>query len=400
MAQAKRDYYEVLGVAKDADEATIKRAFKRLAIKYHPDHNKDPDAGEKFREINEAYQVLSDPQKRHAYDQFGFDGLNATGGAGGGGNPFGAGGFGDIFGDKFSDIFGDIFGGGAQQGGNASQARRDAYNRGRDMRIQVELTLEEAVKGVTKKVNVRVMEACETCHGTGSKSGKLDTCPHCHGTGQVVMQQGFFRVAQTCPYCHGSGQLASDPCPDCKGSGRVQRTKSLSIKIPAGVDNGDRIRLAGQGEAGINGAENGNLYVDVHVKPHEIFERDGNNLYCILPISFTTAALGGQVEVPTLDGRVNVTIKPETQTDTMMRLSGKGVRSYNARQAGDLYCKVVVETPVNLNAEQKDLLRQFEASLNGGSSDPEKQAKERSKHKPKSEGFIQGVKRFWDDLSK
>ncbi len=395
MAQAKRDYYEVLGVAKDADEAAIKRAFKRLAIKYHPDHNKDPDAGEKFREINEAYQVLSDPQKRQAYDQFGFDGLNA--GAGGGGNPFG-GGFGDIFGDKFSDIFSDIFTGG--QGTSSAQARREAFNRGRDMRIKVELTLEEAVKGVTKKVNVRVMDVCPTCHGTGSKSGKLQSCPHCHGTGQVVMQQGFFRVAQTCPYCHGSGQLAADPCPECSGSGRVQRTKTLSVKIPAGVDNGDRIRLSGQGEAGINGAENGDLYVNITVKPHEIFERSGNNLYCVLPISFTTAALGGQVEVPTLDGRVSVTIKPETQTDTVMRLSGKGVRSYNSLQPGDLYCKVTVETPVNLNAEQKDLLRRFEASLNGTSSDPDKQAKARSRHKPKSEGFMQGVKRFFDDLSK
>lgn len=397
MAGTKRDYYEVLGVNKDADAAAIKRAFKRLAIKYHPDHNKDPDAGEKFREINEAYQVLSDPQKRQIYDQYGFEGLNGAA-AGGGAGGFNGGNFSDIFGDSFSDIFADLFGGGGRPGRNSSASRREQLNRGRDMRIHVELTLEEAVKGVQKKVNVKLMDECPDCHGSGSKSGRRKTCPYCHGTGQVVMQQGPFRMAQECPHCHGVGEIADDPCPKCRGTGRVQRTKTLNISIPAGVDNGDRIRLAGQGEPGINGAPNGNLYVDIVVAHHDLFERDGNDLYCTVPVSFTTAALGGQVEVQTLDGRINLTIKPETQTGTMMRIPGKGVRSYNSSAAGNLYCRVVVETPVNLNSKQKDLLRQLEASLNGEDESPERRESVRSAHKPKRESLKDSIKQFFNDL--
>lgn len=403
MAAAKRDYYEVLGVAKDADEATIKRAFKRLAIKYHPDHNKDPDAGDKFREINEAYQVLSDPQKRQAYDQFGFDGVNGQPGAGG--NPFGAGagGFEDIFGSgRFADIFGDMFGGGAG-GGRSREAAREEASRGRDMQIRLTISLEEAVRGCKKQIKLRTLDACPDCHGTGGKDGKatFSDCPHCHGTGQITAAQGFFRISQPCPYCHGTGQVIDNPCPTCKGTGRVEATRTLNVNIPAGVDTGDRMRLQGEGQAGLNGAPSGDLYVVIEVREHEIFKRDGNDLYCDLPVSFTTAALGGKVEVPTLDGKLAVTIKPETQTGTIMRLSGRGVKSVNSmRGRGDLYCKVIVETPVNLTSEQKDLLRKFEASLNGEElDDPDKQEKVRSSHKPKSEGFINSVKKFFDNLS-
>lgn len=386
MADAKRDYYEVLGVARDADDATIKRAFKRLAIKYHPDHNKDPDAGDKFREINEAYQVLSDPQKRQAYDQFGFDGVNgAQGGPGGGAGGFD---FSDLFGDGFADVFGDIFG-----GGRGSGARRsEQMNQGRDMRIMVKLTLEEAVNGVQKKVNIKAQDSCPSCHGSGSKNGRRKTCPQCHGTGQVVMQQGFFRMSQTCPHCQGTGSVPEEICPHCHGSGRVSANRTLNITIPPGVDDGSRIRLHGQGEAGINGAPAGDLFVDVSVMPHELFERDGNNLYCEVPISFTTAALGGQVEVPTLSGRINITVKPETQTGTTMRIKGKGVKSYGTSSAGDLFCRLLVETPVRLTERQKELLREFEDSLNGKNESPERQAKLRGTHQPKKESLF---KRFF-----
>lgn len=393
---AKRDYYEVLGVSKDADMATIKKAFKRLAIKFHPDHNKDPDAGEKFREINEAYQVLSDEQKRHAYDQYGFDGVNNQAGGFGGGFEQN---FADIFGDAFADFFG------------GSKSRASSGPRiipGQDLRIQLEITLEEAVKGVDKKINLKTYVPCEACAGTGSKSkSKPTACSHCHGTGQIAQRQGFFTVSQPCPHCRGTGYTITDPCPKCKGQGRVQSTKTLTIVVPPGIDDGDRIRLQGLGEAGLNGAPSGDLYAFIVVKPHEIFHRDGNNLSCEVPISFTTAALGGSVELPTLDGRVTVTIKPETQTGTVLRLAGKGVKSYNSTNKGNLYCKVVVETPVNLTKYQKDLLEKFEQSLNGiepgaseDSVDDKVKLKKRSSHKPKTDGFLKGVKKFFDDLSK
>lgn len=407
---SKRDYYEVLGVSKDADDATIKRAFKKLAIKYHPDRCKDADAGDKFREINEAYQVLSDPQKRQAYDQFGFDGMDGS--QAGGGNPFGGfGGFGGSdFSDIFSDIFSDAFGGG-RRGGRAEPREI----RGRNVQIRLVMTLEEAVRGAKKKVNVKTYVKCETCGGSGlGKDGKKEKCKHCNGQGQVFMRQGFMSVAQTCPYCQGTGYTITNGCKSCSGTGRTVSTKPVEVTIPAGVSTGDRIRLAGQGEAGMNGAPAGDLYVIIEVKDHEIFERDGNDLHCELPISFATAALGGKVEVPTLEGPVSLSIRPETQTGLVMRITGKGVRSYGSHVKGNLYCKIVVETPVNLTEHQKDLLKQFEASLNGeseGSSkeqtendSPSNSKKEKKKsssanHKPKAEKFYDGVKKFFKDLT-
>jgi len=375
---SKRDYYEVLGVERDADDRTIKKAYKRLAMKYHPDRTKgDKELEERFKEVKEAYEVLSDPQKKATYDQFGHEGLDPNRGPGAGG--FGGADFGDIFGD----VFGDIFGGGRRGGQRAA--------RGADLRYNMELSLEEAVKGITKEIRIPTLVSCDACHGTGAKEGSSPTtCPTCHGVGQVQMRQGFFAVQQACPTCHGRGKIISDPCTKCHGEGRVQQSKTLSVKIPAGVDTGDRIRLSGEGEAGEMGAPSGDLYVQVHVKEHPIFVRDGNNLYCEVPISFTLAALGGEIEVPTLDGRVKLKIPGESQTGRMFRMRGKGVKSVRSGAIGDLICKVVVETPVNLSDRQKELLREFEETLGGEAS---------RKHKPKAEGFFDGVKRFFDDLT-
>ncbi len=374
---AKRDYYEILGVERSADEREIKKAYKRLAMKFHPDRNPDnPEAEEKFKEAKEAYEILTDAQKRAAYDKFGHAGVDP--------NQAGPGGFGGgaDFGDVFGDIFGDIFGGGR---------RSQRAARGADLRYNMELTLEEAVRGVSKEIKVPTLVECDECHGSGARSGtSAQTCPTCHGSGQVQMRQGFFAVTQTCPHCHGKGKIVTDPCRKCHGDGRVQKTKTLSVKIPAGVDTGDRIRLAGEGEAGEFGAPAGDLYVQVHVKEHPIFVRDGNNLFCEIPISFTTAALGGEVAVPTLDGKVMLKIPGETQTGRMFRLRGKGVRSLRSGAEGDLLCKAVVETPVKLSDEQKELLKQLEDSLNGSGM---------KTHKPKAEGFFEGVKRFFDDLT-
>ncbi|WP_445397337.1 molecular chaperone DnaJ [Zobellella sp. An-6] len=376
---SKRDYYEVLGVAKGADEREIKKAYKRLAMKYHPDRNKeDADAGDKFKEATEAYEVLTDAQKRAAYDQFGHAGVDGQQG----GHGFGGGGA--DFSDIFGDVFGDIFGGG--------QRRQQRAARGADLRYNMELTLEEAVRGVTKEIKVPTLVGCDVCDGSGAKPGtQAKTCPTCHGHGQVQMRQGFFTVQQPCPHCRGKGKIITDPCHKCHGEGRYQKTKTLSVKIPAGVDTGDRIRLSGEGEAGEAGAPAGDLYVQVHVREHDIFVRDGNNLYCEVPISFTSAALGGEVEVPTLDGRVKLKIPAETQTGRMFRLKGKGVRSARNGLLGDLVCKVYIETPVNLTDEQKELLRQLEDSCGGLAA---------KKHRPKSEGFFEGVKRFFDDLTR
>ena len=374
---AKRDYYEILGVERSADEREIKKAYKRLAMKFHPDRNPDnPEAEEKFKEAKEAYEILTDAQKRAAYAKFGHAGVDP--------NQAGPGGFGGgaDFGDVFGDIFGDIFGGGR---------RSQRAARGADLRYNMELTLEEAVRGVSKEIKVPTLVECDECHGSGARSGtSAQTCPTCHGSGQVQMRQGFFAVTQTCPHCHGKGKIVTDPCRKCHGDGRVQKTKTLSVKIPAGVDTGDRIRLAGEGEAGEFGAPAGDLYVQVHVKEHPIFVRDGNNLFCEIPISFTTAALGGEVAVPTLDGKVMLKIPGETQTGRMFRLRGKGVRSLRSGAEGDLLCKAVVETPIKLSDEQKELLKQLEDSLNGSGM---------KTHKPKAEGFFEGVKRFFDDLT-
>ncbi|MGB2078562.1 MAG: molecular chaperone DnaJ [Vibrio sp.] len=379
---SKRDLYEVLGVSRDASERDIKKAYKRLAMKYHPDRNKDADAVEKFKEVKEAHEVLTDAQKRQAYDQYGHAAFE-QGGMGGGGGGFGGGGFEDMFGD----VFGDIFGGGRRGGGGGQRAQR-----GSDLRYNMELTLEEAVGGCEKEITIPVLASCDTCEGTGAKKGSgSKTCGTCHGHGQVQMRQGFFAVQQTCPTCHGKGKIIENPCGVCHGDGRTQKQKTLNVKIPAGVDTGDRIRLSGEGEAGEMGAPAGDLYVEMHVRPHPIFEREGSNLHCEVPVSFTQAALGGEVEVPTLGGRVSLKVPPETQTGRMFRMRGKGVKSVRGGAVGDLICKLVVETPVSLSSEQKDLLRQLEESFGGEAS---------SKHKPKSKGFFDGVKDFFEDLKK
>ena len=375
---SKRDYYEVLGVDKGAGEREIKKAYKKLAMKYHPDRTQgDKALEEKFKEIQEAYEVLTDSQKRAAYDQYGHAGVDPNrGGAGFGG--------GADFGDIFGDVFGDIFGGGR---GRQSRARQGA-----DLRYNLEMTLEEAVRGKEVEIRVPTLVSCEPCNGSGAKKGSSPkTCPTCHGNGQVQMRQGFFAVQQTCPTCSGRGKIISDPCNECHGQGRTEKTKTLSVKIPAGVDTGDRIRLSGEGEAGESGAPAGDLYVQVHVRDHDIFTRDGNNLYCEVPLSFTTAALGGELQVPTLDGKVKLKISPETQTGRMFRLRGKGVKSVRSGAIGDLLCKVVVETPVNLSSKQKDLLRELEESMGKGS--------DAAKHRPKEQGFFDGVKKFFDDLT-
>lgn len=379
---SKRDLYEVLGVGRDASERDIKKAYKRLAMKFHPDRNQgDDSAADKFKEVKTAYEILTDPQKKAAYDQYGHAAFE-QGGMGGGGGGFGGG---ADFGDIFGDVFGDIFGGG---GGRRQQQRQQ---RGADLRYNMELTLEEAVRGCSKEIRVPTLVACDTCDGSGAKKGSsATTCGTCHGQGQVQMRQGFFAVQQTCPHCNGRGKIIKDPCGTCHGHGRKEETKTLSVKIPAGVDTGDRIRLTGEGEAGEFGAPAGDLYVQVHVAEHHIFERDGNNLYCEVPVSFTMAALGGEVEVPTLDGRVNLKVPTETQTGRMFRMRSKGVKSVRGGAVGDLICKLVVETPVSLSSRQKELLQELEESFGG---------KAASKHKPKSEGFFNGVKKFFDDLT-
>ncbi|GGP80323.1 molecular chaperone DnaJ [Shewanella ulleungensis] len=374
---SKRDYYEVLGVARDTSEREIKKAYKRLAMKYHPDRNPGDKAAEaSFKEIKEAYEILTDSDKKAAYDQFGHAGVDPNRGGHGGGQ----GDFGDIFGD----VFGDIFGGGRRGGGQRQAAR------GSDLRYNLELSLEEAVRGLTKELRIPTLAACDLCDGSGAKKGSsATTCGTCHGQGQVQMRQGFFAVQQACPTCHGRGKIIKDPCSKCHGEGRVEKSKTLSVKIPAGVDTGDRIRLTGEGEAGEFGAPPGDLYVQVSVREHAIFTRDANNLYCEVPISFSKAALGGEIEVPTLDGKVSLKIPTETQTGRMFRLRGKGVKSVRSHAVGDLLCKVVMETPVNLNEKQKELLREFEATLTG----------ESKKHSPKAEGFFDGVKKFFQDLN-
>ena len=346
-------------------------------MKYHPDRNAGDKAGaeKKFKEVRKAYDIISDPQKRSAYDQFGHAGVEQGGQGFGGGNPFGgAGGFGDIF--------GDIFGGG--------RSNRSQVFRGADLGYELNLDLEKAISGDSITIEIPTQVSCDDCSGNGTKKGSQPSkCGTCDGVGQVRMQQGFFSIQQPCPKCQGNGTVITDPCPKCHGGGRNAKTKTLSVKVPPGVDNGDRIRLSGEGEAGENGAPPGDLYVQVHVREHDIFKRDGNNLYCEVPLSFTTAALGGELEVPTLDGKVKLKISPETQTGRMFRLRGKGVKSVRSGAMGDLMCKVVVETPVNLSSRQKELLQELEESMGKASS----------KHSPKAQGFFDGVKKFFDDLT-
>lgn len=374
---SKADYYEVLCVARNASEAELKKAYRRMAMKYHPDRNPDDAEAEvRFKEVKEAYEVLSDPQKRAAYDQFGHAGVDPSQGGGYGG---GASSFSDIFGD----VFGDIFGGGGGGGG-----RQHVY-RGSDLQYNLELTLEEAVFGIEKVIEVPRMDACDTCGGSGAAPGSSPvTCSTCNGVGQVRMQQGFFSVQQTCPTCKGTGQEIRDPCPKCHGEGRVRVTKKLEVKIPAGVDSGDRIRLSGEGESGINGGPAGDLYVQVVVKEHKLFTRDGDDLYCEVPISFATATLGGELEVPTLDGRIKLKVPAETQTGKLFRMRGKGVKPVRGGPVGDLICKVRIETPVHLNKEQKALLEEFAASLAAGGT----------RHSPQEHGWLDGVKGFFEEL--
>jgi len=378
---AKRDYYEVLGVAKNASDAELKKAYRRLAMKHHPDRNPDNKGSEeKFKEAKEAYETLLDPQKRAAYDQFGHAGVDPSAGGFGGGARGGSGNFSDIF----DDVFGDIFGGARGAGGGQSQAYRGA-----DLRYDLDLSLEDAVQGTTVKVRLPTKVKCNTCDGSGARKGSKPTvCATCNGQGQVRMQQGFFSIQQACPKCKGKGKTISSPCGDCHGEGRKQEQKTLSVKIPAGVDSGDRIRLSGEGEAGENSGPAGDLYVQVRVRSHPIFSRDGSNLYCEMPISFVTAALGGELDVPTLTGRVKLKVPAETQTGRVFRLREKGVRSVHGGAVGDLLCKVIVETPVNLSSEQKDILHNFEGTL----------ADAGSKHSPKSHSWFDGVKKFFEDL--
>lgn len=372
---SKRDYYEVLGVQKNASEDELKKAFRRLAMKYHPDRNPDDaEAEAKFKEAKEAYEVLADQNKRSAYDQFGHAGVDQ---AGMGGARGGAG-----FGDIFEDIFGDIFGGGRRGGGNR------AY-RGSDLQYNLELSLEEAVVGKEVDIRIPAMKTCDTCSGTGAKKGTHpQTCSTCHGQGQVRIQQGFFSIQQTCPQCHGNGKVITDPCPSCHGQGRIEEHKTLSVKIPAGVDTGDRIRLSGEGEAGLNGGPAGDLYVQVFVKEHELFTREGDNLFCNVPIRFTTAAIGGEMEVPTLDGKVTLKIPPETQTGKKFRLRNKGVKSVRSSSTGDLVCTVIVETPVNLTKRQRELLEEFDQTMSEGGK----------RHSPKEHSWLDKAKGFIDDV--
>jgi molecular chaperone DnaJ len=368
---AKRDYYEVLGVNRDAPEEELKKAYRKLAMKWHPDRNPDnPKAEERFKEAKEAYEILTDGSKRAAYDQFGHAGVDqAAAGAGAG--------FSGNFADAFGDIFSDIFGGG--------RTRSSVY-RGADLRYNLEISLEDAARGSDTRIRIPTMEECATCHGSGAKPGTSpSTCPTCHGHGQVRMQQGFFSIQQTCPRCHGSGKIVVSPCAACSGAGRVKQHKTLSVKIPAGVDEGDRIRLSGEGEAGMNGGPPGDLYVVIHLKPHPVFNRDHNDLHCEMPISFTTAAVGGDIEIPTLDGYAKVKVPTGTQTGQMFRLRGKGIKGVRSSSHGDLICHVAVETPVNLTARQKELLAELE-TIN---------QKDDGRHNPRAKSWMEKVREFF-----
>jgi molecular chaperone DnaJ len=370
----KRDYYEILGLSRDASDEDIKKSYRKLAMKHHPDRNPDDKSAEgKFKEAKEAYEMLSEPDKRRAYDAYGHAGVSQN--AGGGEQGFGG------FSEAFGDIFGDIFGGGRGGRGGGSQVYRGA-----DLRYNLEITLEQAARGTETKIRIPTLEECDTCDGTGAKKGtSAKTCHTCGGVGQVRMQQGFFSVQQTCPTCKGTGKYIPDPCTVCSGTGRIKKHKTLSVKIPPGVDDGDRIRLASEGEAGVNGGPAGDLYVVVQLKEHSVFQRNGADLHCEMPISFSIAALGGEISIPTLDGEAKIKIPAETQSGQTFRLRGKGIKPVRQTSSGDLMCHVVVETPVRLTDRQKDLLRELE----------EINKKDGDKHNPRAKGFMDKVKEFF-----
>ena len=373
---SKKDYYEVLGVNRDASDDEIKKAYRKLAMKHHPDRNPDnPKSEDHFKEAKEAYEVLSDGQKRAAYDQYGHAASQAgMGGAAGFGA--GAGGF------DFGDIFGDIFGGGGRSSGG-----RNNTHRGADLRYNLEITLEQAARGTETQIRVPTMVDCAPCQGRGAKPGTSPTkCDTCGGHGQVRMQQGFFSIQQPCPRCHGSGKIIASPCNTCQGAGRVKQHKTLSVKIPPGVDNDDRIRLSGEGEQGTNGGTAGDLYVVIHIAAHSVFQRDHNDLHCEMPVSFATAALGGEIEIPTLDGSARIKIPAETQSGKVFRLRGKGIKGVRSSTYGDLHCHVMVETPSNLTERQKELLREFE-KINEEDS---------ARHSPRAKSWMNKVKEFFE----
>ena len=373
---AKRDYYKVLDVAKSATEVDIKKAYRRLAMKYHPDRNPgNKEAEEHFKEAKEAYEVLADDQKRAIYDQHGHAGIDAARQGGGGASGSGGADFGDIFGEVFGDIF----------GGNRRGGRSQVF-RGADLRYELELELPQAVFGYTTEVEIPRLMECETCAGSGAAKGHSPvTCDQCQGSGQMRISQGFFQLQQPCNRCRGTGRIIRNPCDTCLGQGRIRRSRKLSVKVPAGVSAGDRIRLGGEGEAGRNGGPAGDLYIEMNVKPHPIFEREGDDLSCEVPVSFATAVLGGAVKVPTLEGDVSLKIPTETQSGRVFRLRDKGVKPVRGGDRGDLFCRVVVETPVNLSSEQRELLKQFDESLRVDGRG----------HTPREEGFFEGVKRFF-----
>jgi len=364
---AKRDYYDILGLPKNATEEDIKKAYRKLAMKHHPDRNQGDSAKvseEKFKEAKEAYEILSEPQKRAAYDQFGHQGVDPNmGGFRGGPGAEGFGGFAEAFGD----IFGDIFGGAAGAAGGRRGANGQQVYRGADLSYALEITLEEAALGKDTQIRIPSWDGCETCKGTGAKPGtSAKTCPQCNGSGAVHLRQGFFSIQQTCPQCRGAGKIIPDPCTTCAGAGKVKKQKTLEVKIPAGINEGMRIRSAGNGEPGSNGGPPGDLYIEIRVKQHEMFERDGDDLHCTVPVGLTTAALGGSIEVPTLAGKVEIELPESTQHGKTFRLKGKGVKGLRSSYPGDLYCHVVVETPVKLTEHQKKLLKELDESLRKG----------------------------------
>ena len=374
----KRDYYETLGVPKNASDEEIKKAYRKQAMKHHPDRNhgdSSKDAEAKFKEAKEAYEMLSDAQKRAAYDQYGHAGVDPNMRGGPGAEGFGG------FAEAFGDIFGDVFGG--ARGGRQSSGRQ--VFRGGDLSYAMEVTLEEAADGKDAQIRIPSWDECGTCHGSGAKPGtKPITCTTCHGQGAVQMRQGFFSVQQTCPQCHGTGKIIPEPCATCHGQGKIKNNKTLEVKIPAGIDDGMRIRSTGNGEPGTNGGPPGDLYIEVRLKKHDVFERDGDDLHCVVPVSMTTAALGGEIDVPTLKGDAAIDIPEGTQSGKQFRLRGKGIKGVRSSYPGDLYCHVRVETPVKLTEHQRKLVKELDESLKKGGD----------KHSPADKGWIDKAKDF------